>query len=396
MIGKLSALSPQTHSAFSTLPPSRTERGFKSGGVVGKSAEGRRSREGRRRRRTRRAFGARTFQEFKAFPMEQQPDRVQPDHHLEFPGFFLGLLGFVTRDQSLEERHPVTLEVIWYVYSTRYGRPSQRKTGRTNAAPGRTAPQSSALARANFGFDCGELVGCRSLVVTSAYLSLIPSHSYSSITSVTVYNTLSTPTVDVDAASAGFIPDPRARRPTNTTATRSLPAPVTRPSGLVLPYETDPSRLGSRAPSQAIYTLTDTVGLTFAPIRAHMTACLRSSTTATTATTTRENVERGLCAQRGRRRAAEDERVAWARAIERTRRGPTSPARYALDVGSERDAAREDQADLTALGRPRSPDAHRHPTRRPRRVYATITRARQRRRPRDATADSEGTHTTRF
>ena len=32
--------------------------------------------------------------------MEQQPDRVQPDHHLEFPGFFLGLLGFVTRDKS--------------------------------------------------------------------------------------------------------------------------------------------------------------------------------------------------------------------------------------------------------------------------------------------------------
>ncbi|KAL1684453.1 hypothetical protein GGG16DRAFT_119788 [Schizophyllum commune] len=132
------------------------------------------------------------------------------------------------------------------------------------------------------------------------------------ITSITVYNALSTPTVD--AASAGFIPDPRARRPTNTTATRSLPAPVTRPSDLVLSYETDPSRLGSRAPSQAIYTLTDTIGLTLAPIRAHMTACLRSSTTAatgttgTTGTTRRENVELGLCAQRGRRRAAEDER----------------------------------------------------------------------------------------
>ncbi|KAL1750035.1 hypothetical protein FB107DRAFT_252411 [Schizophyllum commune] len=37
---------------------------------------------------------------------------------------------------------------------------------------------------------------------------------------------------------------------------------------------------------------------------------LRSSTTATTATTRRENVELGLCAQRGRRREAEDERVA--------------------------------------------------------------------------------------
>ena len=34
--------------------------------------------------------------------MEQRPDRVQSDHHLEFRGFFLGLLGFVTRDQSLE------------------------------------------------------------------------------------------------------------------------------------------------------------------------------------------------------------------------------------------------------------------------------------------------------
>ncbi|KAL1684553.1 hypothetical protein GGG16DRAFT_119685 [Schizophyllum commune] len=108
-----------------------------------------------------------------------------------------------------------------------------------------------------------------SLVVTSAYLSLIPSHSYSFITSFTVYNALSTPTVD--AASAGFIPGPRAHLPTTTTATRSLPAPVTRPSDLVLPYETDPSRLGSRAPSQATYTLTDTAGLTFAPIRAHMT-----------------------------------------------------------------------------------------------------------------------------
>ena len=34
--------------------------------------------------------------------MEQRPDRVQPDHHLEFRGFFLRLLGSVTRDQSLE------------------------------------------------------------------------------------------------------------------------------------------------------------------------------------------------------------------------------------------------------------------------------------------------------
>ena len=34
--------------------------------------------------------------------MEQQPDHVQLGHHLEFRGFFLGLLGFVTRDQSLE------------------------------------------------------------------------------------------------------------------------------------------------------------------------------------------------------------------------------------------------------------------------------------------------------
>ncbi|KAI5822853.1 hypothetical protein K523DRAFT_421790 [Schizophyllum commune Tattone D] len=137
----------------------------------------------------------------------------------------------------------------------------------------------------------------------------------SSITSVTVYNALSTPTVD--AASAGFIPGPLARRLTNNTATRSLLAPVTRPSDLVLPYETDPSRLGSRAPSQAIYTLTDTVGLTFAPIRAHMTACLRSSTTATTATATRENVERGLRAQRSRRREAEDERAALGTAGQR-------------------------------------------------------------------------------
>ena len=33
--------------------------------------------------------------------MELQPDRVQLNHHLEFRGFFLGLLGYVTRDQSL-------------------------------------------------------------------------------------------------------------------------------------------------------------------------------------------------------------------------------------------------------------------------------------------------------
>ena len=72
-----------------------------SGSIVGKVAEGWRGREGRRRRRTRRAFGARTFQPFKAFPMELQPDRVQLNHHLEFPGAFRGRPGFVTRHKSL-------------------------------------------------------------------------------------------------------------------------------------------------------------------------------------------------------------------------------------------------------------------------------------------------------
>ncbi|KAL1684563.1 hypothetical protein GGG16DRAFT_106888, partial [Schizophyllum commune] len=206
--------------------------------------------------------------------MEQQLDRVQLNHHLEFRGFFLGLLGFVTRDQSLE--------------ATRWLRGMGDRNARRGAKVGRRRR-------------------------TAGRLSIKGGRGDSYITSVTVYNALSTPTVD--AASAGFIPGPRARPPTNTTATGSLLAPVTRPSDLVLPYETDPSRLGSRAPSQAIYTLTDT----FAPIRAlsrpydasWFLACLGSSTTATTvttATTTRENVERGLCAQRGRRRAAEDER----------------------------------------------------------------------------------------
>ena len=41
--------------------------------------------------------------------MEQQPDRVQLNHHLEFRGFFRGLLGFVTRDQSLSVCSSVAL-----------------------------------------------------------------------------------------------------------------------------------------------------------------------------------------------------------------------------------------------------------------------------------------------
>ena len=47
------------------------------------------------------------------------------------------------------------------MYTTPRGRSSQCKTGRTNAASGSIAPQSSALAHPNFGFDCGELIGCR-------------------------------------------------------------------------------------------------------------------------------------------------------------------------------------------------------------------------------------------
>ena len=41
--------------------------------------------------------------------MEQQPDRVQLNHRLEFRGFSLGLLGFVTRDQSLSVCYIIAL-----------------------------------------------------------------------------------------------------------------------------------------------------------------------------------------------------------------------------------------------------------------------------------------------
>ena len=56
--------------------------------------------------------------------MELQPDRVQLDHHPEFPGAFRGRPGFVTRHGSLY----VCFLVVWVLSRARWALQAWRET----------------------------------------------------------------------------------------------------------------------------------------------------------------------------------------------------------------------------------------------------------------------------